>query len=463
MGAKLKAVESLSDQTDASPAPVRFSKASSKPSLSSLILSNPSLQVLWTHSDPHESGHDLQLDLRNYLSSFPLTRDFASDKLLDKLSAALLEELNGELTWPASLDPSPKQAANLQFSWSCVGTTPHHQIFLRINLSGEIQPHPLLSSHEQQLRSQQFFINQLIHELRTPLAIAGGSIRRAGLLVDSQSQDVEQHLSVANEEVKRMRRLIDHLSLLTDVETGSKRWKFKSLPFLHCLRAICSELPPVVSDYLILFAPGLDFSHKVYAAIDALSVVLTNVLENSFRYSKHASPVLVVVTADLDSLHLYIAYWGCGISPHQRDSIFDPFRRLEEHRDPSRADGSGLGLSVCRSLLKMMNSTICLLPLMSSEDRQNYPKTVVKISLPLLPESPACASLDARDEWVADINGGCLPALASLVPSEAHSELFRGLFEYLDRCGEPLSCAIAPATGRDGAQSPFLDFQISLA
>ena len=75
MGAKLKAVESLSDQTDASPGPVQFSKASSKPPLSSLILSNPSLQVLWTHSDLHESGHDLQSDLRNYLSSFPLTRD----------------------------------------------------------------------------------------------------------------------------------------------------------------------------------------------------------------------------------------------------------------------------------------------------------------------------------------------------------------------------------------------------
>lgn len=461
MGAKLDAVDSLPVLRRTSPSPKNFSEAHSTPPLSSLILLSPSLQVLWNHSGLHESRHGPQQNLRSYLAGSPLTREAASERLIDKLSAALLEEVTGQLTWPASLAPSPQQAANLQFSWSYVGTPPHHQIFLRINLSGEIQP--FLSSHEQQLRSQQFFINQLIHELRTPLAIAGGSIRRAGLLADSQSQDVGQHLSVAKEEVQRMRRLIDHLSLLTDVETGSKRWKFESLPFDHSLRVICSELPPEIKEHLVLFVPGPNLSRKVYAATDALSVVLTNVLENSFRYSKQPGPVLVVVTADRDSLHLYIADWGYGISPHKRDSIFDPFRRLEEHRDPSRSDGSGLGLSVCRSLLKMMNSTISLMPLMHSEDRQNYPKTVVKISLPLLSESPACVSLDARDEWVADINGGCSPALASLVPSEAHSELFRGLFDYLDRCGEPLSCAIASATGRDGVQSPFLDFQISLA
>ncbi|MFZ9114842.1 MAG: ATP-binding protein, partial [bacterium] len=286
-------------------------------------------------------------------------------------------------------------------------------------------------------------------------------------------------------------------------ETGSKRWKFKRLQIVHCLSEICAELPSELSEHLVLFAPGLDFSHKIYTAIDALSVVLTNVLENSFRYSKRPSPVLFVGTSDLDSLHLYIADWGCGISPHQRESIFDPFRRLEEHRDPSRADGSGLavgntvtaykyqydpagasaiagtdktfttmsdlrdgsglGLCVARSLLKIMNSTICLLPLMFSEDHQRYPKTVVKISLPLLHKSATCDSHDSRNGWDEEINGDWSPALASLVPLSAHSDLFRGLFEYLDRCGEPLSCPIAPATDGDGVQSPFLDFQTDLA
>jgi len=461
MQARLNAVDSLPVLGGISPSPKSLNEAFSTPPLSSLILLNPDLQVLWNHLGQSESRYGPQQNLRSYLACSPLTHEAASERLIEKLYVALQEEVTGELTWPASIGPAPQQAANLHFDWSCVGTPPHHQILLRINVSGDIRPYQ--ASLEQQLRSQQLFINQLLHELRTPLAIAGGSIRRAGLLAGSQSQDVHQHLSVAKEEVFRMRRLIDNLSLLTDVETGSKRWKFKRLPIVHCLREICAELPSELSEHLVLFAPGLDFSHKIYTAIDALSVVLTNVLENSFRYSKRPSPVLFVGTADLDSLHLYIADWGCGISPHQRESIFDPFRRLEEHRDPSRADGSGLGLCVARSLLKIMNSTICLLPLMFSEDHQRYPKTVVKISLPLLHKSATCDSHDSRNGWDEDINGDWSPALASLVPLSAHSDLFRGLFEYLDRCGEPLSCPIAPATDGDGVQSPFLDFQTDLA
>jgi signal transduction histidine kinase len=409
-------------------------------SLSSSVLLDLSLQVLWSHSDLQQASNEPWSNLYTFLTRSPLTRSAASEKLIKHLSSALQDEPDGELSWPASFDTSAQEAADLLFSWSNVGTPPHHQIFLKISLSGAAQQ--CFSSPEQLLRCQQFFINQLIHEIRTPLAITSGSIRRAGILFDSNSQDAKEHISVAQQEVIRMRRLIDHLSMLTDVETGSRRWKFNNLPFGAHLRACHSGLPLEVRERLAIFSSELMLSHNIYVASDALLIVLANVLDNAARYSEESSPILFVTAVDRGRLHLYVADWGFGISSAQRDSIFDPFRRLEEHRDPSRADGSGLGLSVSRSLLGMMNSTISLLPLKYSDTRTS-PATVVRISLPLFPEHSPCASFEPLNQQDMDLFTGCAATLPGSMSSLQHADLFLGLYDYLDRCGEPVSCPLA--------------------
>lgn len=408
--------------------------------ISSSVLLDLSLQVLWSNTDPQPVFHEAWSNLYTFLTRSPLTRSAASEKLIKHLSSALQNGSDGELSWPASFDTSAKEAADLLFSWSNVGTPPHHQIFLKISLSGAAQQ--CFSSPEQLLRCQEFFVNQLIHEIRTPLAIAGGSIRRAGVLFDSNWQGAKEHIIVAQQEVIHIRRLFDHLSLLTDVEMGSKRWKFNNLPFGAHLRACYSGLPPKVRERLAVYSSELMLSHNIYVASDALLIALANVLDNAARYSEESSPILFVTAVDRGRLHLYVPDWGFSISSAQRDSIFDPFRRLEEHRDPSRADGSGLGLSVSRSLLGMMNSTISLLPLIYSDTR-TYPATVVRISLPLFPEYCPCASYEPLNQQVMDLFTCCATALPGSLSSLQHADLFLGLYDYLDRCGEPVSCPLA--------------------
>jgi hypothetical protein len=89
-----------------------------------------------------------------------------------------------------------------------------------------------------------------------------------------------------------------------------------------------------------------------------------------------------------------------------------------------------------------MNSTISLLPLKYSDTRTS-PATVVRISLPLFPEHSPCASFEPLNQQDMDLFTGCSATLPGSMSSLQHADLLLGLYDYLDRCGEPVSCPLA--------------------
>ena len=79
---------------------------------------------------------------------------------------------------------------------------------------------------EKALARQRQFIDNLAHELRTPLAIIAGNLHR--LKRKKQfSNTLQQSLSDAVEETQRIATLVDHLLLLSELDTDSRRWKLQ--------------------------------------------------------------------------------------------------------------------------------------------------------------------------------------------------------------------------------------------
>ncbi len=337
--------------------------------------------------------------------------------LVDEFAESLLQDSQGVFMWPLcghgrSLNPS-----HLRVAWHHI--TPSSNLKLILSLGEAHAADRRLTPASQALPAQKAFVNQLVHELRTPLAIASGSLKRACVRVPESQLDVREHLSVAEQELRRIRRLVDHLSLLTDVETGSKRWTLLLQSVGELLGEWQRQLSPALQARLVRILCPHVLDECVYVAADALAVVIDNLCDNAMRYSPAGSPVVVMLASAGSVVNLYVADWGSGIPAKQRQHVFDPFRRLEEHRDPARADGSGLGLSVCRSLIEMMHGTIEILPALGYL-RFDAPSTVVKVSLPRISEK----GMDFNEESNAFKNSGL------------NRQQLAGLLVYLERCGE---------------------------
>jgi signal transduction histidine kinase len=236
---------------------------------------------------------------------------------------------------------------------------------------------------EQSLKNQQAFISQLTHELRTPLAIAVGSLRRASLRSAEIPSNSAEHMQVASQELKRMARLIDHLTLLTDIDTNSQRWKVRPVRLDDVLTLWLEEISDEARRQLLVVVDENHCQLSIDIDPEALIIVLNNLLDNSLRYGPEGSPVVLFIDGQCDKLSLFIADWGYGIPQNLLEHVFDRFRRLEEHRDPARADGSGLGLAVSRALLQLMDGQICFLPFQSLNNPGD-PSTIAKMVFPIV-------------------------------------------------------------------------------
>jgi len=109
-------------------------------------------------------------------------------------------------------------------------------------------------------------------------------------------------------------------------------------------------------DYQIEF--GLDGKNFYYKTdSEKLKQILNNILNNAIKYSYKDSKVIVKVWVDDDVLYISIQDFGTGISEKNQNIIFERFKRLETSIN-SINQGHGLGLSIAKALINVLNGSI---------------------------------------------------------------------------------------------------------
>jgi two-component system sensor histidine kinase TctE len=101
-----------------------------------------------------------------------------------------------------------------------------------------------------------------------------------------------------------------------------------------------------------------DVDRAVHGDEIALARVLENLLSNAAKYAPEGSIELNVATADVGSI-IEVADRGPGIPPADRKRVMQPFARLE--RDEARLPGTGLGLTVVRSIADALGGHVEIL------------------------------------------------------------------------------------------------------
>ena len=200
------------------------------------------------------------------------------------------------------------------------------------------------------------FLASMSHELRTPLnAIIGYQ----SLLQDGLSGPVTDGQIT---QLSRIRSSADHLlSLIDEVLTFSRVDVGKELvqreQFL--LRSVVSEAISMVAP--VAAARGLkvkDEATDVELFTDSFKLrqILLNLLSNAVKFSDRGE-ILVRSKLDHDSVEISVADSGIGIAEQNLERVFDPFWQVEQ-RPTRRAGGTGLGLSVSRSLARLLGGDI---------------------------------------------------------------------------------------------------------
>lgn len=208
---------------------------------------------------------------------------------------------------------------------------------------------------EQNEQIRNNLVADVAHELRTPVTIIRGTLEslQAGVLEPSQEVIVSLH-----DEVLRLSRLINELQEISLAESGKLVLNISEINPVDIVEKVVNNFkgPASAKGIEIRLAVALA-EGRIEADYDRIVQVLANLLSNAIRHTPAGGQIEVALAESGSDLCISVTDSGPGISPEDLPYIFDRFYRGSKAR--SRVDGgSGLGLSIARSLVEIHHGRI---------------------------------------------------------------------------------------------------------
>lgn len=198
----------------------------------------------------------------------------------------------------------------------------------------------MLERLQSAFNSQKAFLNNVGHELRTPIAIIRGHLE----LMGDDPQEQKETVEIVIDELDRMTRMVEELMLLAK----SERPDFLKLETID-IEIFVSEI----------YSKGTALAHRDWK-IDSkargsfvgdrqrLTQALINLIENATQYTIESDTIAIGAMLDRSFVRLWVRDTGVGIAESDRQLIFERFARASNSRRNS--SGCGLGLSIVQAI-----------------------------------------------------------------------------------------------------------------
>jgi signal transduction histidine kinase len=214
----------------------------------------------------------------------------------------------------------------------------------------------LLARLEKSFNTQERFIANASHQLKTPLTILKGELE---MIRKRHSSDKELHefFKSAAGEIEHMIDLVQDLLMLARLEAGRDTLSMNPVPLDEVLLNVVSRLQKIAQNKnvqirmaFLPIAPDKEFFAETMGDEELLSALFENLIENAVKYTADHSSVEVHLVNHPDYIELSIADEGPGIPPENRQKIFERFQR---GFPSSYVAGSGLGLSIAAEIARL--------------------------------------------------------------------------------------------------------------
>jgi heavy metal sensor kinase len=207
---------------------------------------------------------------------------------------------------------------------------------------------------EKNFTAQKQFIEDLSHEIKTPLAILKGQ-QEVALKKDRTPDEYKNFLISNLEEINRIIQLSENLLLISQFENRVINLNFEKIDLSEIIKSIRNDLWLFLEKKNILF----DFNCKneiiISADIIQIRSLLLNLIDNAIKYNKKGGKITVTAKKDKDHAKIIISDTGIGINKSDLPHVFDRYYRTKKNINKK---GYGLGLNIVNSIVKMHRGKI---------------------------------------------------------------------------------------------------------
>ena len=220
-----------------------------------------------------------------------------------------------------------------------------------------------ISDRKQVERMKDEFVSVVSHELRTPLTSIHGSLGMlASSLIKPESDQGKRLLQIAVDSTDRLVRLINDILDIERIESGKVKMEKQTCNVADLITEAVNVIQPLADKASVSLSVS-SLSQKLWADGDRIVQTLTNLLSNAIKFSSVGSTIWLsaeIGNRDKDqfpNILFKVKDTGRGIPPDKLESIFERFQQVDSS-DSRNYDGSGLGLTICQSIVQQHGGCI---------------------------------------------------------------------------------------------------------
>lgn len=252
--------------------------------------------------------------------------------------------------------------------WMVIG---EGSVFLSLLLWGTLVMIRAYRKEMHLARQQKNFLLSITHEFKSPLAAIKLYLQTI-LRHDLEKEKTKSFINSAINDTERLNNLVENALLANLIDHKGYSFNKEDVNFSALIRLMTQKFQqmPGHTNLTVQIEDGL----HIYADKNAMTLLINNLLENAWKYSKNEKNIFVHGSSKDQWVVMEIRDQGIGIPDNEKRKIFNKFYRIGNEETRS-TKGTGLGLFICKYIVDQHNAKIQII--------DNVPNgTIVKVELP---------------------------------------------------------------------------------
>ncbi|WP_448374862.1 ATP-binding protein [Fervidobacterium sp.] len=183
---------------------------------------------------------------------------------------------------------------------------------------------------------------RVAHELRNPISVLGGFIKRLEKNADNPDAR-NRYINIIADEILRLEQIVNEI---LDFSREPRALEFTRFNINKLINDVTMLLEDKIRDKNILFTFQTDAEEMtVYAEYSRIKQVIINLIQNAIEATPNNGKILVETKIGINSIKVSIWNEGTPIDKETADKLFVPFFTTKVH-------GTGLGLAICKKIVE---------------------------------------------------------------------------------------------------------------
>ncbi|WP_443661710.1 ATP-binding protein [Clostridium sp.] len=287
-------------------------------------------------------------------------QDIVSNLIDDDLNMGAMEVLNNHTLYE-------KEIQSKNGSWyllKCVPYCTGERLFKGVVLSlVDITNKKLLDETILSENLKTEFFSNLSHELRTPLNIIICTLQlidtytMKGVFKEKESE-FQKYCGIMKQNCYRQLRLVNNIIDITKLDAGFFELNLQNCNIVNIVESVTMSVAEYIKTKSIKLVFDTDIEDCIMSCDpEKIERVLLNLLSNSIKFTTPGGSMMVNMYDKGKNIIISIKDTGIGIPKDKVDIIFDRFRQVDRSLT-RKQEGSGIGLSIVKSLVELQGGTI---------------------------------------------------------------------------------------------------------